>query len=290
MSPPRPRRSPSRPLARLAVRRGHRQRFRLGLTYRRLHPNAEFLRRGAWPPAGGTGGASGGSSAAWGYQLGAPPSSSGGSSGGGSSSYSGSGSYSETAEYYDDDSYGYVPYGSVSGILGASGTETYSLGWGTSASMSPGEGWTQTGSGSVAATGTYSYYYAGSGSGVVPVDDYPNMSGSADVEHQRRESGSGGGAYTYNDSFRVAAQRLRRLRLVRGHSKLTPATRTQQDGYNYQSSGSVTYDVSPEYSFTDDYDTTFSRERHHVLQHRRLGKLAQRHVSRRQRRRHHGVA
>ena len=209
---------------------------------------------GAWSSASGTGGASGGSSAAWGYQLGAPPSSSGGSSGGGGSSYSGSGAYSETAGYYDGGDF--VPYGTVNGTLGASGAETFSLGWRTSASMSPGEGWTQAGSGSVAATGTYSYYYAGSGSGVVPVDDYPNMSGA--TWNISGESGSGGGAYTYNDSFTLQPNGYGGY----GWSAGTPSytgNSTQQDGYNYHSSGSVTYDVSPEYSYTDDYNTTISQ-------------------------------
>ena len=153
----------------------------------------------------------------------------------------------------------------LNGTLGASGTETYTLGYSTSASMSAGGGWTQTGSGSAGATGTYSYYYEGSGSGTMPVDDYPNMSGATwSIEPASGASGfgagygefgSGGGTYTYNDPFTLQANGYA---WWPGTASYT-GNSTQQDGYNYHSSGSVTYDVSPEYSYTDDYNTTISQ-------------------------------
>ena len=97
---------------------------------------------GSWNQASGSGGSSGGYSATW--------------------SYSGSGSYWEGAAD-----------GTVNGTLGESGSETYSLGYGTTATLASNTGqWTQTGSGNVSANANWDYSYSGAGGGDKPAGRY----------------------------------------------------------------------------------------------------------------------
>ncbi len=122
-----------------------------------------------WSSASGTGWASGGTNASWGYSAG--------------------GTYRQTADG-----------GTVNGLASASGNETYTVGYNTSASMLPGEGWTQTGSGGgssagdASATFTYNYSYSGSGSGTATSGDGAGTTWNISDEH-----GSSGGSGTLDE-------------------------------------------------------------------------------------------
>ena len=178
------------------------------------YTKTENVANGLWS---GSGGATGGSSETWGYS-------------------GTSGSFWQTGD-------GGTAGGTASGV---SGSETYSTGYSSTASMSPGEGWTQTGTGSASDSFSFGYSYSGSGSGTVPTDEngYP-ISWNLSNEH-----GSGGGSGSYNDPFSFGLT----AGTTFSDSPTYNANTTQEDAYNYQTNYTNAADVpdSASTTITDD--------------------------------------
>ncbi len=105
-------------------------------------------------------------------------------------SYSGSGSYSQSQAA-----------GSLSGTLGESGDQSFSMDYHDGASYSPGGGWDWTGSGSVAASASYNYSYSGSGNGTANFT--PSNSETATASWNLNENGGGSGTNAYSDALSV---------------------------------------------------------------------------------------
>ena len=112
-------------------------------------------------------------------------------------------------------------------ISGASGSETYSVGYSDTAALPSGSSvWTESGTGSASASSDYNYSYSGSGSGTVP--DAENLAGTQ--WNISSESGSGSGSGSYSASIAVDG----------GVWSVTPtysANSTQEDAYAYSTSG-----------------------------------------------------
>ena len=152
---------------------------------------------GTWAtPASGWGNASGSSNAEW--------------------SYAGSGSYSKSAGG-----------GAVNGTVGESGSESYSLGYNTTATFSSGSGWSQAGSGSASAGSTYNYSYAGSGTGAFSTNSGSN---SGTTNWDLNEHGGGSGTSSYSEALTLASG---------SWTAATPtlsASSTQENAYVYGAS------------------------------------------------------
>ena len=111
---------------------------------------------GLWVAASGSGGASGGSTADWSYW-----------------SYSGSDGSASGGSYWDTGG-----GGSFSGTLAESGSESFSQGYSTGATLVSGE-WSQTGSADTTAAADFSYAYSGYGSGSTPESYWGLPTGTA---------------------------------------------------------------------------------------------------------------
>ena len=164
------------------------------------YTETETLGPGGWSQPGGTGVASGNTSASW--------------------SYSGNGGFWASADG-----------GTVSGTLGDSGSESFSLGYNTAATLDSGTGaWVQSGSGSVAASSLDNYCYSGSGSGVTDGTNSPGY--VPNVSWSLNEHGSGSGTGNYSDALTLGSNG------AWAHQAGFSSTAMDESLYTYNASGS----------------------------------------------------
>ena len=171
---------------------------------------------GSWSAPSGSGWASGGSSASW--------------------SYAGNGSYWEENGG-----------GTLNGTMGESGSESYAMGYGTTATLASNTGfWVQSGTGSIAANSLFGYSYSGAGGGMSGTDD--GYGDTSSTSWNLNEHGSGGGTSDYYEW----------LTLQNGAWSGSPSlssTDSNESVYSYNGSTAASYAYSGE---TQNSTTTIS--------------------------------